>query len=161
MKKNDGKGVSNSANRSEYASPKRIHSPLNKERDAEPKNTNEPICFECQRDEQNPEEYRCRPIKGRPTSSGPGKSPPVSGHSPVNEPKTAGPQPPITVGGEIWTRANNPIKIPRHIVPSLPLFYRAVCEVGVREGLIELVSEDTLSNEEKSEDVATSPKMEG
>ncbi len=105
MNKNEGQGVSNSSNQSESASPRRIHSPI-KESDAEQKNANKPTYFVCQRDVQNPNEYRCRPIEGQPPSSGPCKSPPVSGQSPVDDPKTAGPRPLVAGNVETWTRAD-------------------------------------------------------
>ncbi|MGA2917618.1 hypothetical protein [Methanoregula sp.] len=43
----------------------------------------------------------------------------------------------------------SPVKIPRRVVAGLPLLYRALCEVMVRDGLVQLVSEDTLSDEKE------------
>ncbi|MGD0079686.1 MAG: hypothetical protein ABSB80_03445 [Methanoregula sp.] len=40
-----------------------------------------------------------------------------------------------------------PVQIPRHIVEGLPLLYRALCEVMVRDGFVQLVSDDTQSDE--------------
>jgi|SRR5208283_365463 len=106
MDKKEGQGVSTSANRSESASPKRIRPPFNKERGVEQEKTDEPIYLVCQRDDQNPEEYRCRPIGGQSPSNGPGISPPASGHSLIDKPKTAGPRSPVAGNVETWTRAD-------------------------------------------------------
>lgn len=43
----------------------------------------------------------------------------------------------------------SPVKIPRRVVAGLPLLYQALCEVMVRDGLVLLLSEDTLSNEKE------------
>ncbi len=42
-----------------------------------------------------------------------------------------------------------PVKIPCRIVAGLPLFYQALCEVMVRDGLVELTSEDTFSDNKR------------
>jgi len=42
-----------------------------------------------------------------------------------------------------------PVKIPSRVVDGLPLLYQAFCEVMVRDGLVQLVSEDTLSDDKK------------
>ena len=42
-----------------------------------------------------------------------------------------------------------PVQLPRHVVDGLPLFYRALCTVMVRDGFVQLVSEDTQSDKKK------------
>ena len=51
--------------------------------------------------------------------------------------------------GEINRSAIVPVQLPRHVVDGLPLFYRALCTVMVRDGFVQLVSEDTQSDKKK------------
>ncbi|MCX6685083.1 MAG: hypothetical protein NTV10_00280 [Methanoregula sp.] len=56
-------------------------------------------------------------------------------------------------GDGIERPAAGPVKIPRRVIASLPVLYQAFCEVMVRDGIVQLVSEDMLSDEKMNEGV--------
>jgi len=42
------------------------------------------------------------------------------------------------------------VTIPRRVIPDLPLFYQALCEVLIKDGLVQLVPDDTAPDRRES-----------